>query len=119
VVYAEANCADFASRDIMPIFECVNMEGLSAQKYSLCSLTEGDAWWERDSPPLEFSLQNQIKPRLSSLVKDYKSGKLPPNWRLAEAMLPPFGHEKYIFLTTLLRPVGDTYECVYCIPRYG
>ncbi|KAJ3539064.1 hypothetical protein NMY22_g4903 [Coprinellus aureogranulatus] len=119
IIYNETDCPEFASRDVMPIFDCMNMEGLSLRKYYLQDLTDEDGWWVRPETPSDLKFSAHLRPRLGSLIDDYKSGELPDGWRLAEAVVPPFGPERYIFLTVLLKPVGGKYESVYCIPRYG
>ena len=120
VIYAERRLPEYASREIIPVFDCRSMNGMD-QLSDTHHLVDERAYWARNSgaEPHTFPDQEYLRPRFASLVKAYVSGGMPDDWRLAEALLPFTGDELGIRLTVLLKPVHGTLKSVYSVVRYG
>ncbi|KAF6760749.1 hypothetical protein DFP72DRAFT_881416 [Ephemerocybe angulata] len=67
----------------------------------------------------EWRIQPWLRPRVAQLVGDYRAGRLPPDARLIQMMLPSECDGIVVILLVMVREVADGYEGMYSVARLG
>jgi hypothetical protein len=117
VTYAEEARPQYADCSLLPVFHFGWMpeDSGSAHDHHFSGI---DMYWGRSwTSPTTFP-QEYLRPRFESLVTDYVLGKYPSDWRLVEGNFPPYGDEKAVYVTALLRPADSGYRSAYCVARF-
>ncbi|KAF5341167.1 hypothetical protein D9611_006003 [Ephemerocybe angulata] len=89
-------------------------QGLLPVKTSIIPLHDTEGWWgiaNTETP------QTWLWPRLSRLIEDCRTGRLPPDTRLVQVLLP-IGKGVLIVMVAMLRMVEGRYKGVYNVARF-
>ncbi|TEB27132.1 hypothetical protein FA13DRAFT_1776560 [Coprinellus micaceus] len=117
VAYAEEARHQYADHSVLPLFSFGWLTDDSGGAHDHLLSSVETYWGRHGTSPASFP-QEYLRPRYESLVAEYVAGNYPSGWRLVEGNFPPYGDEKAIYVTALLKPAGSGYRTICCIARF-